>query len=101
MAWVPLLRPAVVNVAWPPEVRGTGAPTSAPSTLNCTEPVGTSVEKLTFFTDPVKVTDCPTVDGFFDDVTVVDVLFGLMTCVIVRLLVTKFPFVPVKTASTR
>jgi hypothetical protein len=67
---VPLV---TVAVAPDPE-SGTGAPNAAPSTKNWTVPVGVDVliaEVLT--TVAVNVTDCPKIDGFTEEVTVVEV----------------------------
>jgi hypothetical protein len=89
-----LLRLAVAKVALPVGLMATGAPTSAPSIWNCTEPIGWRTEKSRSVTEAVKVTCCPTVDGFFDDATAVAVRFAFTICVIVWLLVTKLPFVP-------
>ena len=59
------LAPLVAIAAGPDPDTGTGAPDAAPSTKNCTEPVGVAVliadpEVLT--TVGVNVTDCPKID---------------------------------------
>ena len=67
--------------------------TDAPS-MNWTEPVGVAVliatpEVLT--TVAVNVTGCPTIDGFVDEVTIVEVGAGLTLWFKVPELPTKFP----------
>ena len=70
----------VVNEAVPRPLTVCGAPrTDAPS-MNWTEPVGVAVliaapEMLATFA--VNVTDCPKIDGFTEEVTVVEVGAGL------------------------
>jgi hypothetical protein len=82
---------------------GTGAPNCAPSIENWTEPVGVAVFVPMFVTVAVKVTDCPKIDGFAEEVTVVEVgaqldiadvvLDGTLSCggfVFARTAVTKY-----------
>jgi hypothetical protein len=75
---VPWLSVDVAPLVAVPLVRVTGAPKFAPSTVNCTVPVGVPALLVTV---AVNVTDWPTVDGFADDVTAVVVLTGFTVCV--------------------
>ena len=68
--------PLVAVAAIPDPNSGTGAPNAAPSIRNWTEPVGVAVlvpdpEVLT--TVAVNVTGCPKIEGFTEEVTVVEV----------------------------
>src|SRR5437016_1933335 len=56
----------------------TGDPKFPPSILNCTEPVGVPPLDVTV---AVKLTPCPYVEGFADELTVVVVLAPLMVSV--------------------
>jgi hypothetical protein len=67
---VPTDNVVVINVATP-LVSATGAPNADPPSRNCTVPVGVPPPEVTV---AVNVTDCPNVEGFGDDVTVVVVL---------------------------
>ena len=53
---------------------GTAEPNDIPSTENCTVPVGVAVVPPVLVTVAVKVTDCPKIDGFTEEVTVVVVV---------------------------
>ena len=67
--------PLVAVAAAPDPDSGTGAPNAVPSTKNWTVPVGVVLiaapEVLT--TVAMNVTDCPKMDGFTEEVTVVEV----------------------------
>ena len=70
------IAPLVAAAAAPDPDNGTGAPNAVPSTKNWTVPVGVAVmiaapEVLT--TVAVNVTDWPKIDGFTEEVTVVEV----------------------------
>ena len=70
----------VAMAAAPDPDSGTAAPNGAPSTENWTEPVGVAVlmpGPAVLVTVAVKVTDCPKIDGFTEEVTVVEVGAGL------------------------
>jgi hypothetical protein len=71
----------LVAVAAVPEPEsGTAAPNDTPSTKNWTVPVGVAVLMPTpavLATVAEKVTDCPKIDGFTEEVTVVEVGAGL------------------------
>ncbi len=58
--------------------RGTGAPRTVPSSLNCTVPEVSGVPAEV--TVAVNVTVWPNVDGFESAVTAVPVLSGFTTC---------------------
>jgi hypothetical protein len=75
---VPWPRLDVAPLVAVPLVRVTGVPKFAPSTVNCTVPVGVPALLVTV---AVNVTDCPTVEGFTDDVTAVVVVTGFTVCV--------------------
>jgi hypothetical protein len=67
-------------VAFPEPESGTAAPNNTPSTENWTEPVGVAVlmpAPAVLATVAVKVTDCPKIDGFTEEVRVVEVGAGL------------------------
>jgi hypothetical protein len=66
---------AVLAVA---PVSATGEPKFEPSTMNCTEPVGTPEPEVRV-TVAVKVTDWPNTDGFAEDTTEVVVVAAAVT----------------------
>jgi hypothetical protein len=66
--------PLVAVTAVPDPDSGTTPPNGAPSTENWTEPVGVAVSPEVLATVAVKVTDCPKIDGFTEEVTVVEVV---------------------------
>jgi hypothetical protein len=70
----PIVSAAMVNDALPPLTAA--VPKGVTPSKNCTVPVGPE-EGLTV---AVKVTCCPKVDGFSDDVSVVVVLAALTVC---------------------
>jgi hypothetical protein len=92
----------LVAVATAPDPdRGTAAPNAAPSTRSWTEPVGVAVlipAPAMFATLAVNVTDCPKIDGFTEEVTVVEVGAGLTLWLRVPELPLKPPSVFVYTA---
>jgi hypothetical protein len=63
----------VAIAAVPDPDSGTAAPNGTPSIENWTEPVGVAVVVPVLVTVAVKVTDCPKIDGFAVEVTVVEV----------------------------
>jgi hypothetical protein len=63
----------VAVAAVPDPDSGTGAPNGTPSTENWTEPVGVVVVVPVLVTVAVNLTDCPKIDGFTEEVTVVEV----------------------------
>jgi hypothetical protein len=65
--------PLVAVAAVPDPDSGTGVPSGTPSTENWTEPVGVVVVVPVLVTVAVKRTDCPKIDGFTEEVTVVAV----------------------------
>jgi hypothetical protein len=65
--------PLVPVTAAPDPDSGTAAPNATPSTENWTEPVGVAVSPEVLATVAVNVTDCPKIDGFTEEVTVVEV----------------------------
>lgn len=89
-------------VTEPPDPeRGTAAPNGTPSTENWTEPVGVAVlipAPAALATVAVNVTDCPKIDGFTKEVTVVEVGAGLTVWLRVPELPLKPPSVFVYTA---
>ena len=70
----PAEREFVVNVATPPDK--VAVPSTVLPVLNFTVPVGTAVPELTV---AVKVTFCPTVDGFASEASAVVVAALLIT----------------------
>src|SRR3954447_7334952 len=80
MTRLPTDRELVDIVAWLP-TSVTGLPRLTPSTLNWTVPVRVPAPGATGLTVAVKVTDCPTTDGFCELVTPVVVLALLTVCV--------------------
>ena len=96
----------IAIAAVPDPDSGTAAPNGTPSTENWTEPVGVAVVAPIFVTVAVKITDCPKIDGFTEDVTVVEVaaqvdmaevvLEGTLSCggiVFASTAVTKYEYV--------
>jgi len=80
---------------------GTAAPYAAPLTKNWTEPVGVAAliaAPAMLATVAVNVTDCPKIDGFTEEVTVVEVGAGLTVWLRVPELPLKPPSVFVYTA---
>jgi len=73
MAWLRTESDAVKNNAVPP-LSGT-VPREVPPSKNCTVPVDAAGDTVA-----VKVTTCPDVDGFGDDVSVVVVLMAFTVC---------------------
>src|SRR5262249_45154387 len=72
--------PLVAIAAAPDHGSGTAAPNDTPSTKNWTVPVGVAVlmpAPAVLATVAVKVTDCPKIEGFTEEVTFVDVGAGL------------------------
>ena len=69
MLWLPTESDAVTNNAVPP-LTGT-VPKELPPSENCTLPVAAAGDTVA-----VKVTACPNVDGFCDDVSAVVVLIS-------------------------
>ena len=63
----------LVAVAVAPDPDSVTAPNGTPSMENWTEPVGVAVSPEVLSTVAVKVTDCPKIDGFTEEVTVVEV----------------------------
>jgi hypothetical protein len=64
-----------------PAMRGTGVPKLAPSTTNCTVPVGTPLDPLAaLLTFAKKVTVWPKTDGFSEEVTTVVVPAVVTIC---------------------
>jgi hypothetical protein len=62
-------------------VSATGEPKGAPSTTNCTAPVGVAVDPAEVSeTVAVKVTACPETDGFDDEATAVVVSAAVTVC---------------------
>jgi hypothetical protein len=85
----------VAIAAGPDPESGTAAPNGTPSTENWTEPVGVAVlipAPAVLATAAVKVTDCPKIDGFTEEVTVVEVGAGLTVWF-------RFPELPLKPPS--
>ena len=80
MEWLPRARAEVANVAWPEEFRVLVLRFLVPS-LNVTLPVGTAVPGELATTVAVKVTVCPCVDGFSDEVTELVVASLFTVCV--------------------
>ena len=80
MDWLPRLSAEVENVAWP-EASKVLVPRFLVPSLNITLPVGTAVPGALATTVAVKVTVCPWVDGFKDDVTEVVVPSLFTVCV--------------------
>jgi hypothetical protein len=74
MEWLPTASDAVKNNAVPP-LRGT-VPRELPLSKNCTVPVDAAGDTVA-----VKVTTCPDVDGFADEVSAVVVLIAFTVCV--------------------
>ena len=91
---MPTASALVTNVAVPAPLTICGAPrTDAPS-MNWTEPVGVAVliaDPEMLATLAVNVTDCPKIDGFTDEVTVVEVGAGLIVWLRVPELPLKAP----------
>lgn len=92
--------------AVPDPDRGSAAPNGTPSIENWTEPVGVAVVVPVLVTVAVKLTDCPKIDGFAEELTVVDVgaqvgmaavvLDGTLSCggfVFASTAVTKYEYV--------
>jgi hypothetical protein len=68
IVWLPIERVVVALLVALPLERATGLPKFVPPTWNCTVPpsgIGLTLA--------VKVTDCPYVEGFWDEVTDVEV----------------------------
>jgi hypothetical protein len=85
----------VAIAAEPDPESGTAAPNGTPSAENWTEPVGVAVltpAPAVLATVAVKVTDCPKIDGFTEEVTVVEVGAGLTVWF-------RFPELPLKPPS--
>jgi hypothetical protein len=61
----------VAIAAVPDPESGTAAPNGTPSIENWTDPVGVAVVVPVLVTVAVKATDCPNIDGFTEEVTVV------------------------------
>jgi hypothetical protein len=81
--------------AFPEPESGTAAPNSTPSTENWTEPVGVAAlmpAPAVLATVAVKVTDCPKIDGFTEEVMIVEVGAGLTVW-------PRFPELPLKPPS--
>jgi hypothetical protein len=73
---------AAVAVAPVPETV-TGEPKFTPSITNCTEPTGVAVlapAPAVFVTVAAKVTESPKVEGFFEELTEVEVGAGVTVC---------------------
>jgi len=96
----------IAIAAVPDPESGTAAPNGTPSTENWTEPVGVALVVPVLVTVAVKVTDCPKIDGFTEEVTVVvvvaqvgmaEVVFeGTLSCggvVFASTAVTKYEYV--------
>jgi hypothetical protein len=79
MLWLPVVSVDVVKVAVPPGIR-LPVPIGVPLSLKVTVPIGVPVPVATL-TVAVKVTGCPGVLGFGDDVRVVVVVPWLTFCV--------------------
>jgi hypothetical protein len=65
--------PLVAITAVPDPESGTAAPNGTPSTENWTDPVGVAVVVPVLVTVAVKMIDCPKIDGFTGEFTVVEV----------------------------
>jgi hypothetical protein len=89
--------PLVPVAAAPDPDNGTAAPNVAPSTENWMDPVGVAALPV-LATVAVNVTDCPKIDGFTEDVRVVEVGAGFTVWLKVPELPLKFPSVFVYTA---
>ena len=63
-------------------VKLTGAPKAAPSTTNCTVPVGVPAAEETV---AVKFTEPPTVDGLEDEATATVAVAGVMMIVVLAI----------------
>ena len=77
---MPAVSAPVVKVAVPNPLTVWGAPMTDVPSMNWTEPVGVATliadpEVLTTFA--LNVTDCPKIEGFTEEVTVVEVGAGL------------------------
>ena len=96
----------VAIAAVPDPESGTAAPNGTPSIENWTDPVGVAVVVPVLVTVAVKATDCPNIDGFAEEVTVVvvfaqvgmaEVVFeGTLSCggfVFASTAVTKYEYV--------
>ena len=98
---MPIVSALVISVAVPPPLTIWVAPrTDAPS-MNWTEPVGVAVLTAgpeVLATVAVNVTDCPKIEGFTEEVTVVEVGAGLTVWLRVPELPLKPPSVFVYTA---
>ena len=91
MVWLPAASDEVVKVAVP-LLFNVAVPSWAAPSENVTVPVGVPVPGGTGLTVAVKVTDCPTTDGFADDDTAVVVAILLTVWVSgAELLPTKLP----------
>ena len=69
--WLPAVSDVVVKVALPPAPSVTGAPRVFPPSRKVTVPVG--VPGVVDVIVAVKVTDCPSVEGFSDEAMVASV----------------------------
>ena len=80
---VATVRVAVANIAFPP--LSVAVPRTLPPFLNVTVPVGVPV----CVTVAVNVTDCPNIDGFFEEATLVVVVFEIFSASVEEVLVVK------------
>jgi hypothetical protein len=85
IACVATVRVAVANFAIPP--LSVAVPRTLPPFLNVTVPVGVPVPVCV--TVAVNVTDCPNIDGFFEDATLVVVVFAIFSAIVDEVLVVK------------
>src|SRR5438067_4869485 len=86
----PAARVLVLKVATPEAFRLT-VPTLLPSMVNVAVPVGVPAAEVTV---AVKVTDCPTPDGFWLDVSVVVVVAATTWVTVFDVLPAKLPLAP-------
>ncbi len=86
---VPTARVAVVNATWPAPVNLADPIVDVPS-MNVTVPVGMP-EPADGVTVAVNVTACPHVEGFSDEVSVVEVAAIAEPAVVLRSIVTLLP----------
>ena len=97
----PAVSALVVSAAPPEPLRACGVPRGEAPSINWIEPVGVAVlipTPAVFATVAVNVTDWPRIDGFSEDVRVVEVGAGLTVWFREPKLPLKFPSVFVYTA---
>jgi hypothetical protein len=75
-------RTVVAELGADPPANVAGEPKFAPSTTNCTVPVGVPAEDETV---AVKLTESPKLDGFSEEVTTADAVAGVMMIVVLAL----------------